>query len=84
MHILCKFCILHAGDDAVQATEGFQAKAFVPKQIERPKAAVTNQAEKKELMQLVTLPKPKKTMNNNVPSQFSRTRKTIIQVASRE
>jgi general secretion pathway protein D len=56
----------------------------VPKQIERQKAAVTNQDEKKELMQLVTLPEPKKTTFNSIPSEHTRTRKTIIQVASRE
>jgi len=71
-------------DNATQTTEGFQAKDFVPKQIERPKAAVTNQAEKKELMQLVTLLETKKTTNISTPSQYSRTRKTIIPVASRE
>jgi len=66
-------------DSDAQTTEGFQAKEFDAKQIERPKAAVTNQAEKKELMQLVTLPKPEKTNNNS-----DIIRKTIIQVASRE
>jgi general secretion pathway protein D len=65
-------------DNTAQVTKDFQTKEFDAKQIERPKAAVTNQAEKKELMQLVTLPKPETTHNNN------KIRKTIIQVASRE
>ena len=71
-------------DNAAQKAEEVQAKDFVPKQIERPKKTVTNQAEKKELMQLVTLPEPKKTTFNSTPSEHSRTRKTIIQIASRE
>ena len=95
---ICIFCVSFASctpeskttkirpqeDNAVQKTEEFQAKEFDAKQIERQKTAVTNQAEKKELMQLVTLPKPKKTINISGPSEYTRTRKTIIPVASRE
>jgi general secretion pathway protein D len=65
-------------DNTTQVTKDFQTKEFDAKQVERPKAAATNQAEKKELMQLVTLPKPETSHNNN------KIRKTIIQVASRE
>lgn len=71
-------------DNAAQIKKDFHTKEFDAKQIERSKAAVTNQAEKKELIQLVTLPKPETIKNNSKTSEYTTTRKTIIQVASRE
>jgi hypothetical protein len=68
-------------DSDAKTTEGFQAKEFDAKQFEQPNATLKNPAEKKELMQLVTLPKPKTTKKT---LEHTTTRKTIIQVASRE
>ncbi len=68
--------------NAAQRTKDFHTKEFDAKQIERPKAAVKSQDEKKELMQLVTLPKPEKISNSGKTSEYTPTRKTIIQVAS--
>ena len=96
--IICLFCVIFAScspesgttkidpqqDNAVQKTEEFQAKDIVPKEIERQTAAAANQAEKKELMQLVTIPEAQKTTFNRAPSEYTKSRKTIIQVASRE
>ncbi len=71
-------------DIDAQTTEGFQAKDFVPKQIEQPKAMFKNPSEKQELMQLVTFPGPETVKNNSGMPEYTTTRKTIIQVASRE
>ena len=71
-------------DNTVQTANNFHTKEFDAKQIKRPKATVTNQTEKKELMQLVTIPEAQKTTFNRAPSEYTRARKTIIQVASRE
>ncbi|MHC4281347.1 MAG: hypothetical protein ACYSWZ_00005, partial [Planctomycetota bacterium] len=71
-------------DNAAQITKDFYTKEFGAKQVERPKAAVTNQAENKELIQLVTLPKHETIKNNSKTSEYTTTRKKIIQVASRE
>ena len=71
-------------DSDAQTTEGFQAKEFDAKQIEQPNATLKNPTEKKELIQLVTLPKPKTTKNNSKTLEYTTTRKTIIPVASRE
>ena len=71
-------------ENATQITKSVHPKKLDVKQIERPKATVTNQAEKKGLMQLVTLPKPETTKNNSKTLEYTTTRKTIIQVASRE
>lgn len=68
-------------DNAAQITESMHPKKLDAKQIELPKAMHENPAEKKELMQLVTLPKPKTTKKT---SEYTPPRKTIIQVASRE
>ncbi|GAF71109.1 unnamed protein product, partial [marine sediment metagenome] len=54
------------------------------KQIEQPNTMLTTPAEKKELMQLVTLPKPETAKNNSkYKSKFTTARKTIIPVAAR-
>jgi len=71
-------------ENAGQISESFHSKDVDAKQIERPNAKLTNQAEKQELMQLATFPEPKKTRSNSSPSEYTRTRKTIIPVASRE
>lgn len=71
-------------DIDAQTTEGFQAKDFVPKQIEQPKAMFKNPSEKQELMQLVTFPGPETVKNNSGMPEYTTIRKTIIQVASRE
>jgi len=67
-----------------QISESVHSKDFDAKQIGRPNAKLTNQVEKQELMQLATFPEPKKTRNNSEPSEYIRTRKTIISVASGE
>ncbi len=71
-------------DKPAQITKDFHTKEFYAKQTEQPKATVTNHSDKKELMQLVTLPKSTTTRNNSKTSEYTPTRKTIIQVASRE
>ena len=71
-------------DNAAQITESVHPKKLDVKQIEQPKAMFKNPSEKKELMQLVTLPKPETTKNNSKTLEYTTTRKTIIQVASRE
>jgi hypothetical protein len=71
-------------DNAAQITESVHPKKLDVKQIEQPKAMFKNPAEKKELTQLVTLPKPETTKNNSKTLEYATTRKTIIQVASRE
>jgi len=69
-------------DNAAQRTKDFNTKEFHTKQIEQPKAAVTNHTDNKELMQLVTLPKSQTTTNNSKMPEYTPTRKKIIQVAS--
>ena len=71
-------------DKPPQITKDFHTKELYTKQIEQPKATVTNHTDKKELMQLVTLPKSQTTANSSKTSEYTPTRKTIIQVASRE
>jgi general secretion pathway protein D len=71
-------------EHSAQPTEGLHSKDFDAKQIEQPNTMLTSPAEKKELMQLVTLPKPETTKNNSKTLEYTTTRKTIIQVASRE
>ncbi|NIT59840.1 MAG: type II secretion system secretin GspD [Aliifodinibius sp.] len=71
-------------DEPAQITKDFRTKEFYTKQIEQPKAAVTNHTDNKELIQLVTLPKSQTIGNISKTSEYTPTRKTIIQVASRE
>ncbi|MDH4239468.1 MAG: type II secretion system secretin GspD [Phycisphaerae bacterium] len=68
-------------ENVAQRTESMHPNKLDVKQIELPKAMHENPAEKKELMQLVTLPKPETT---NKTLEYTPPRKTIIQVASRE
>jgi len=96
--LTCIFCASFAGctpesntmtvhrqqEHAAQPTEDLHSKDFDAKQIEQPNTMLTTPAEKKELMQLVTLPKPETAKNNSkYKSKFTPARKTIIPVAAR-
>ena len=52
--------------DPEQEHAGFQSRDFDVKPIEQPKAMHTNPNEKKELAQVITLPKPEASKNNSM------------------
>ena len=98
LYLACIFCASFAGcapesttmtvppqqEHAAQPTEGLHSKELDVKQIGQPNTMLTTPAEKKELMQLVTLPKPETVKNNSkYKSKFTTARKTIIPVAAR-
>ena len=70
-----------------QQEHAAHSKELDVKQIKQPDTMLATPAEKKELMQLVTLPKPETAKNNSkmleYKSKFAPTRKTIIPVAAR-
>lgn len=70
-----------------QQEHAAHSKELDVKQIEQPNTMLTKPAEKKELMQLVTLPKPETAKNNGkaleYKSKVAPARKTIIPVAAR-
>jgi general secretion pathway protein D len=71
-------------EPAAQLTESMHPKSLGVKQFEQPNKMLTNPTEKKELTQVITLPKPETAKNNIKPPQYSTTRKTIIPMASKE
>ena len=71
-------------EPAAQLTESMHPKNLGVKQIEQPNKMLTNPTGKKELTQVITLPKPETTKNNIKPREYTTTRKTIIPVASKE
>ncbi|MHC4653669.1 MAG: type II secretion system secretin GspD [Planctomycetota bacterium] len=70
-------------EPAAQLTESMHPKNLGVKQIEQPNKMLANPTEKKELTQVITLPKPETAKNNIRPSEYTTTRKTIIPVASK-
>ena len=99
--LTCIFCASFAGctpesttmtvppqqEHSAQPTEDLHSKDFDAKQIGQSNTMLTPPPEKKELMQLVTLPKPETAKNNSktleYKSKFTTARKTIIPVAAR-
>jgi len=102
LYLACIFCANFTGctpesnpmavhpqqEHSAQLTEDLHPKELDVKQIEQPNTMLTSPAERKELMDLVTLPKPQTAKNNSKTPEYksnvTTARKTIIQVASRE
>jgi general secretion pathway protein D len=84
LFLICLCCAILAGCESesntmtvqpkqeliAQINERMHPKGFDAKQIEQPDTVLINPAGKKELRQVISLPKPEAAINNNRPSEY--------------